>query len=269
MRTALVRGIDRRTPNRGSATARMPDSPKWTRADAARGRPMATFATLHARLARDTEALHDFLWHGKKDGAEALREQLLADARELDLDIGARGKLRRSADLLAKRWGEAHEGESLFELLEHTWNLHAAVIHAGRKEYRAAKGCDEGAVGHAASVAESASIGVCANAGCFEFVEEWEGGKIDFDSYASKLAGFLEGKGITRAAEWRRMLLVARAGRKAWDASAPAPEQALAARTSIGAAGWVALAAHSIRLELRSPPKFPYGDYAAIVAKII
>lgn len=229
---------------------------------------MVTFASLHGRIARDTDALHDFLWHGKQEGADALRDQLLKDARELDEFLGARGKLRKNAEALAKKWGEPGEGESLFELLEHAWNLTAAVEHARKKEYSAGKGCG-GAGDHVASVVESASIGVCANAGCFEFVEEWESGKSDFDSYVSKLAGFLDGKGVSRAGDLKKMLLIARAPRKAWDATAPAPEQAHACATAIAAAAWCMLAEVSIRQALGKPPGFPYEDYAAVIDRIV
>ena len=125
-----------------------------------------------------------------------------------------------------------------------------------------------GAVWHAAEAAESMSISVCANAGCFEFVEEWEGGKTDFDTYAAKLAGFLEGKGIARAGEFKRMLLAARDTGAAWDHASPRAEQALAVRTAIAAAAWCALAAVSIRKALGAPPKFSYEDYTWVVTKI-
>ena len=100
-------------------------------------------------------------------------------------------------------------------------------------------------------------------------LEEWEGGKTDFDSYFSKLAGFLEGKGVARAGELKRMLLLARGPRKAWEATAGATEQALSIRASITAAAWCALAATSIREQLGTPPKFAYDDYTAVIGKIM
>ena len=233
---------------------------------------MATFSALHERMPRDVDQLHDFLWHDKKEGADALREKLQKNARDFDAFLRAQGKLRRNAESLAKAWGQPGAGESLFELLEHSWNLAAAVEHMHKREYATGGPMFEecqGAGGHAATVVESASIGLCANAGCFEFVEEWEGGKTDFDTYVSKLTGFLEGRGVARAAELRQMLFVARSPRTAWDATAGATEQRLAIQASITAAAWCALAAASIREQLGRPPMFSYHDYAAVVGKII
>ena len=232
---------------------------------------MATFASLHERMARDVNQLHDFLWHGKKEDAAGLKERLLKNARDFDAFLGAQGRLRRNAVSLAKAWGEAGAGESLFELLEHAWNLAAAVEHMRKREYATGgpklEEC-QGAGGHAATVVESASIGLCANAGCFEFVEELEGGKTDFDTYVAKLTGFLEGKGIARAGDFRRMLLLARNTGRTWDRTALKVEQALAARAAIAAAAWCALASVSIRKALGSPPKFSYDDYAWVISKI-
>ena len=95
------------------------------------------------------------------------------------------------------------------------------------------------------------------------------GRKTDFDTYVSKLTGFLEGKGVARAAELKRMLLFARGPRKAWDATAGATEQRLAIQASITAAAWCALAAASIRERLGRPPMFSYDDYAAVIGKVI
>jgi len=236
---------------------------------------MATFRSLHDRFARDNMQLHDFLWHQSTSIDEkALRRNLLRDAQDLDAFVRAGGRLRRNAESLAKTWGRGPEGESLFELLGHTWHLAAAVEHAGMQEYGAQPVAGEppeacrGAVWHAAEAAESMSIGVCANAGCFEFVEEWEGGRTNFDTYATKLAGFLEGKGVARAGEFKRMLLAARDTGAAWDATSPRTQQALATRAAIAAAAWCALAAVSIRTALGAPPKFSYDDYAWVVSKI-
>src|SRR5206468_667648 len=75
----------------------------------------------------------------------------------------------------------------------------------------------EGAGEHVAGAVESVSIGVCSSAGCFEFVEEWEGAKTDFETYAGKLADHLQAKGSSRAGEFKRHLVAARTFGKAFD----------------------------------------------------
>jgi hypothetical protein len=220
-----------------------------------------TFQTLDKRINRDTEALHDFLWHGAKEGGPSLASTLLKDARDADTFLRLGGLLRRNAQPLAKGLGEPANGESLFELLEHSWALGAATILAVKKDYR-------GAAGRAKNAVCSASIGVCANAGCFEFVQEWEAGKIDFETYAGKLAAFLEPKGVLGAAQFKEMLNAVYNFGMNWKA-ASRPEQALAARASIDGAGWCLLTSVSIRELLGAPPKFSTRDFAGIVDHIV
>src|SRR5436309_14687087 len=119
---------------------------------------MVTFAALDQRLSKDSDSLHDFLWQGKKAGESKLRADIQKDLRDLDAYLSAAGKLRKAAAVLDRTWGEPGAGESLFELINHTYNLTAATDHLGRR--RDPKGAGE----HVADAVESVSIGVCSNA---------------------------------------------------------------------------------------------------------
>ncbi len=222
---------------------------------------MAGFKALDKRLAKDENALHDVLWHGSKADPGKLRADVQKDMRDLDAFLRVGGRLRRAAASLDNAWGDPGVGESLFELLGHTYNLTAATERLRKKDYK-------GAGEHVATAVESVSIGVCANAGCFEFVEEWEGGKIDFETYAGKLADHLHGKGISRAGEFKRHLSAARNFGKSFDEAATKAEQALGARAAIANGLWVTLVSASIRKAIGSPPRFSYDDYAAVLSRI-
>src|SRR3989441_10534691 len=162
---------------------------------------------------------------------------------------------------LDKSWKDPRAGESLFELLGHTYNLTAATDHLVRR--RDPKGAGE----HVAEAVESVSIGVCSNAGCFEFVQEWEGGKTDFETDAGKLAGHLQSKGVSHVGEFKRHLVAARTFGKDFDGSSPKEEQTLGARAAIANGLWVTLASTSIRKAVGSPPMCAYGDFAAVFNK--
>src|SRR5437879_8395592 len=227
------------------------------------GRFMAvSFSALDKRIERDTRVLHDFLWQGAKERGSALASTLLKDARDADAFLRLGGLLRKSAEPLAKGLEKPGNGEALFELLDHAWGLGSATVLASKKDYRRA-------AGRAKEVVGSASIGVCANAGCFEFVEEWEGGKVNFATYTKKLAGFLEPKGVVNTSQFRRMLNAVYEFGVNWNVVASQAEQALAARTAIEGAGWCLLASVSIRELLGSPPKFPAREFAEIVERIV
>jgi hypothetical protein len=223
---------------------------------------MAEFKALDKRLSNDEKALHDVLWHESKADPTKLRADIQRDLRALDAFIGAGGKLRRMGAALDKAWGDPGAGESLFELLSHTYDLTAATDHLVRR--RDPKGAGE----HVAEAVESVSIGVCANAGCFQFVEEWEGGKTDFETYAGKLADHLQSKGIERAGEFKRHLIAARNFGRAFDTRAAKAEQVMAARAAIANGLWVTLASLSIRTRLGSPPLFGYDDFATVLGKV-
>src|SRR5438132_11105024 len=174
------------------------------------GRFMAvSFSALDKRIERDTRVLHDFLWQGAKERGSALASALLKDARDADAFLRLGGLLRKSAEPLAKGLEKSGNGESLFELLDHTWGLGSATVLASKKDYRRA-------AGRAKEVVGSASIGVCANAGCFEFVEEGEGGKVEFDPHAGKLAASLEPKGVFAAPQFKRMFATVHHSALAW-----------------------------------------------------
>ena len=223
---------------------------------------MAGFQALDKRLSTDEQALHDVLWGESKADVAKLRSNLQRDFRALDMFLGAGGKLRRMGAALDKAWGDAGAGESLFELLGHTYNFTAATDHLVRR--RDPKGAGE----HVAGAVESVSIGVCSNAGCFEFVQEWEGGKTDFETYAGKLADHLQGKGVLRAGDFKRHLVAARNFGRTFDNSVSKAEQISGARAAITNGLYVTLSSISIRGAIGSPPQFSDEDFAAVLEKI-
>src|SRR2546426_8645328 len=223
---------------------------------------MPAFGALDKRLSRHTDALHDLLWQEKKAGESKLRADIQKDLRDLDAFLGAGGTLRKAAASLDRAWEEPGAGESLFELINHTYNLTAATDHLGRR--RDPKGAGE----HVADAVESVSIGVCSNAGCFELVQEWEGGKTDFETYAGKLADHLQRKGVARAGDFKRHLVAARNFGKAFDAKASKAEQTLGARAAIANGLWVTLASTSIRRAIAAPPKFSLTEFAVVLERI-
>jgi len=186
----------------------------------------------------------------------------LRDARELDAFLKAGGRLRRNAEALATPWSKEHMGDSLFELLDHAFNLTAAIQRVRSEDF-------DGALRHAMSVAQSASIGVCANAGKFEIVREWESGNTDFDTYTQRLADFLQEKGVPQAGQFRRMLNAVVAFAKAEPTGTWKPARTQAARTAVEAAAWCVLSAVSIRTALGVPPKFAAEDFGETVARIV
>ncbi len=225
---------------------------------------MASFRALEKRLERDELQLHDFLWSpGWKGDAAKLLADVVRDAKALDAFLRAGGKLRRHAESLAKPLSATNKegGESLFELLSHAYFLTAAAEAARRRDYARAGECLEQEMG-------SVTIGVCANAGCFEFVTEWESRKTNFETYMGKLADFLEGKGISGVGHWKRMVSAAYGFRATFDGNPPKAEQDLLARAAIANAAWATLAGISIRKRLGSPPGFPYEDFAHVVQLI-
>ena len=221
-----------------------------------------SFSALDKRIERDTRVLHDFLWQGATERGPALTSALVKDAHDADAFLRLAGLLRKNAEPLAKGLTKPGNGESLFELLDHSWGLGSATVLASKRDFR-------GAAGRAKEVVGSASIGVCANTGCFEFVEEWEGGKTDFDTYAGKLAAFLEPKGILDAPQFKRMLATVYNFGMDWNGAASQFEQALAARASIAGGGWCLLTAVSIREMLGAAPRFSSSDYAKIIDRIV
>lgn len=223
---------------------------------------MEDFATLDERMGHHLRQLHDYLWSPGWKGDEArLRTDLLQESRELDAFLGADGRLQKNSEALDKNWGRGPKGEALFELLHHAYTLTAATEKLRNGDYQAA-------AAHAADVAESVSIGICANAGCFPIVEEWESKSIDFETYASKLADALEAKGIERTQDIRHMLIVAQSLGKEWDKTASDEAKALAARAAIENTAWCAVAGVSIREALGTAPATPYRDIPGLILHI-
>src|SRR3989304_8359453 len=144
---------------------------------------MATFAALDKRMMRDVNRIHDYLWDSavKIDGAKLLAD-LPREARELDALLKAGGTLRRHAESLARDTAKDKDrhGGALYELLYDTYNLAPPAAHVPTRGV-------PGAAEHVAWVVESDSIGTCVALDSFPLVEEWEGGKLDFEGYAGRL----------------------------------------------------------------------------------
>ncbi|HEV8594400.1 MAG TPA: hypothetical protein VGR51_02610 [Thermoplasmata archaeon] len=213
-------------------------------------------------MARDVGLLHDYLWMGWKGDTEALRADLVRDARGLDAFLGSRGALRRPAEALAARWGRGPQGASLFELLHDSYHLTAAT-----EDLR--KGDPKRAARHVADAVESLSIGLCSAAGRFDLVEQWERRGGDFETFMGELADFLERKGVTRAGEYKRLMLAARTVGRKWDGRASPMQRSLAARGALGNAAWCAVATGTIRRALRVPRLFSETDYGAVMHQIL
>lgn len=227
---------------------------------------MASFASLDKRMMRDVNRIHDFLWHpgGKIDGDKLLAD-LEGEARELDLFLRAGGKLRRNAGAMvaATRKDKDRHGADLYEFLYDVYNLTAATQHLG-------KGDSKGAAEHVAWVVESDSIGMGFAFDSFPLVTEWEGGKIDFETFAGRLADLIQKKGIPQAGQYKRTMLVARTFGKDWDAKAPREQQVLAARTAVEAAAWCTVAGRGIRETATGrPSSVPSSDYSAVLERIL
>jgi hypothetical protein len=221
------------------------------------------FTSLDRRWTRDLRDLHDYLWTPAWNGDEKkLRASLLRDARALDLFLHAGGRLRKNAEKLATPWSRDHQGSSLFELLDDTHGLTAATERIRKGDYR------DAAIA-AQSVVQSTSIGVCSAARCFEIVEEWEGHKIDFETYMGKLADVLHSKFILEPAQFRRVLSAVNEFATDWDVSASKTEQGLAARAATHDAAWCVSRSLAIRAMLGDPSKVPETDFGTILEVIV
>lgn len=227
---------------------------------------MGSFATVDKRMMRDVDRFHDFLWvPGKKMDGETLLANLEREARELDAFLRAGGKLRRHATTMvaATREDKDRHGATLYELLHDVYHLTAATEHVRTRDYK-------GAAEHVAWVVESDSIGICSAIGSFPLVHEWEGGNIDFETYAGRLADLLQGKGVARAGQYKRAMLVARTFGKDWDGAASREQQLLAARAAIEAAAWCTVATRTIRETATGKRSgIPTADYSEIVRRIV
>lgn len=221
------------------------------------------FSSIDQRLSRDLKELHNYLWDPMWEGDEdVLRKNLLRGAKDLDVFLGARGRLRKNAEALAKPWSRERQGSSLFELLDDTLGLVAATEHVRKAKYR------EAAL-RAQGVIESTSIGVCSVARCFEIVAEWEGRKIDFETYTSKLADVLQSRFILEPGQFKRVLNAVHEFGANWDVSASKAEQALAARAATENAAWCVSRSVGIRAMVGEPSKVPEKDFGTILDLIV
>src|SRR5438093_2477073 len=69
------------------------------------------FAALDKRIIRDTETLHDFLWHGEKKDETSMSAKLRKDGRDADAFLHLGGRLRKIADSLAQDLSSSGKGE--------------------------------------------------------------------------------------------------------------------------------------------------------------
>lgn len=222
-----------------------------------------SFSTLDLRLSRDIRAIHDFLWDpGWKGNQEALRKNVLKEAKELDTFIRARGLLGRNVERLAKPWDREHQGSSLFELLHDTLGLTAATENVRKGKYR-------DAALRAQDVVDSTSIGICSAADRFEIVEEWESRKVDFETYTSKIADALQSRFVLQPGQFKRLLNTVHDFGADWDGSAPKTEQTLAARAAVEDAAWCVSRGLAIRTMLGRPQKVSEKDFGAILALVV
>ncbi len=218
-------------------------------------------------MGRDVKALHDFLWAPAwKGDPDQLEANLREEAEELDAHLGAEGALSRNVEKLTEAWGEEEwrrqQAPALFELLHHTFGLASAVDMQGRREY-------QGAATNAAEVAESVSIGLCGAAGCFPLVEEWEGGRIDGETFAKELSQVLAQKGIDRARDFQRLWNAAVELGREWDWNTTQERRALAAKAAVANAAWCAVAGVEIREKLGAAPGTPYRDVPGLVLRVL
>lgn len=223
---------------------------------------MDDFSRLEAQMGQDVHELHNYLWTpGWKGDEERLQKSLREEAGKLDAFLEAEGTLEANAKALTKDWGRGRSGEMLFELLNHTYKLTAATELLRQGEFAKA-------AAQANDAAESVSIGVCANAGCFPLVEQWEGGEISFGTYAAELSKALGEKGLSPSEGLRRQLTAVHGLGKDWDASASLKLQEMGARSAIEGALWVAVAGVQLQEALDAAPETPYGAMPGLYVRI-
>lgn len=221
------------------------------------------FPSLDRRLSRVIHELHNYLWQPGWTGNEGeLRAGLLKGAKDLDGFLGARGRLRKHVEALTNPWSREHQGASLFELLTDTLGLTAAAELLSNGKYR-------DAALRAQAVVESTSIGLCSASGNFEVVQDWEGRKIGFETYARRLAAALQAKFIPGTEQFARVLIAVHEFGADWDGSASKEEQALAARASIDSAAWIVRRATGIRALVGASLKVPEKEFEAFLTLIV
>lgn len=225
---------------------------------------MTTFSDLDRRLTEDGQELHNFLWTSGWEGdRDALMDRLARDAEDLDALLEGEGAFAGVVeDLLAALSREEEgAGASLFEFLSHAFYLTAAAEDVDRGEFARAAERLEQAVG-------SVTIGVCSNAGCFEYVQEWEGGETDFPTYLGKLTADLEERGLAGVEAWGRGVRHAYELNRALAESESGTEEDLLARSAVLNACWAAVRSLSFRKSLNAPPRFAYDDFATVAEAV-
>ncbi|MEE9174037.1 MAG: hypothetical protein V3U30_03565 [Thermoplasmata archaeon] len=223
---------------------------------------MGDFSRLEAQMGQDVHELHNFLWTpGWKGDEGRLQESLRQQAGELDAFLGAGGILEENTAALTKDWGRNRSGEMLFELLDHTYTLTAATELLRRDEFAKA-------ASRANEAAESVSIGICASAGAFPLVEQWERGEITFATYVRELAKALGEKGLSPSEGLRHQLMAVHVLGKDWDASDSPKLQEMGARAAIEGALWIAIAGVQLRKALDAAPETPYGAMPGLFLRI-
>ena len=218
------------------------------------------FHSLDARLERDVRALHDYLWvPGWAGDVDALRADILRDARALDRFLEAGSALSRNAVVLSRHLDAAGESGLLFEFLSLVHLLTAAVE-------RLRTGDLGGATEAAARAAERVSITACSLIQRSDLVEGWQAGAMDFEAYTRSIADGLEPRGFAEAGELKRMLNVAHGIAR----PGPGPKEArsIAAKAAVASALWCGMAVVRLRKTIGTPAAVPYRDYPRILGKI-
>src|SRR5438094_8254266 len=95
----------------------------------------AGFSALDKRINRDTEALHDFLWHGEQKQEKTLIRSLRNDARAADSFLHLGGRLRANTDAFATSHKSLGNGGSIVELLSPLWGVVEATGLYSRRGY--------------------------------------------------------------------------------------------------------------------------------------
>ncbi len=217
----------------------------------------ARFHPLEARLARDVKALDDRLGGGASGNEDALRADILRDARALDRYLAAGGALSRSVTALSTRL-DGGEGALLFEILSTASRLSSATERLRGRDPR-------GACEAAARTSEDLSLAACSLGGRPDLAEAWKAGARTFEAHTRDLADALESKGFREAGALKRMLNAAHSlvGSRAGSAE----ERAIAAKAAVANALWCALALLRLRKALGAAPEAPRA-YPRILARI-
>jgi hypothetical protein len=220
-----------------------------------------SFGPIDRSLRRAVKDLHDFLWTGKTFEEAGLVRRLERSARDVDAYLGARGRISRGVRPLLRPFKKYPSGPELYTFLDTVSNLSAAVELARRSPRESANRAKELVV--------SLSIGLASHADSFHLVDAFESGKTDFDAFASDLAKVLEGRGMVRAREFRRLTEETFDLQALWDNGWSRDVQRTAAVASIGCAGLAAVLYVEALKALGKYREVPYRELGPVVQTIL